>query len=169
MKRALAFATLLLAFSCRHPPAAAERFVGAPVILISIDTLRADHLPAWGYRGVETPNLDRFRRDAILFRNAYSHCPMTLPSHLSMLTGLLPSQHGVRDNVGFRFDSAHIPSIPSILKKQGYATAAAVSSFVLRGETGLADPFDTYDDTIDTGAGAHFADYHRPLPECLRR
>lgn len=162
MKRALAFATLLLALSCRRPPAAAERFIGAPVILISIDTLRADHLPAWGYRGVETPNLDRFRRDAILFRNAYSHCPMTLPSHLSMLTGLLPSQHGVRDNVGFRFDSAHIPSIPSILKKQGYATAAGVSSFVLRGETGLADAFDRYDDSIDTGSGAHFADYQRP-------
>ena len=80
------------------------RFESAPVVLISIDTLRADHLPAYGYKGVDTPHLDAFRRDAILFRNAYSHCPMTLPSHVSMLTGLLPPQHGVRDNAGFHFD-----------------------------------------------------------------
>jgi len=68
------------------PPADA----GAPVILISIDTLRADHLPVYGYRGVRTPAIDALRRDGILFENAYSHCPMTLPSHLSVLTGLLP-------------------------------------------------------------------------------
>lgn len=161
MKRAIVTG-ILLAFSCRRPTAPETRFPRAPVILISIDTLRADHLPAWGYRGVETPNLDRFRRDAILFRNAYANCPMTLPSHLSMLTGLLPPQHGVRDNAGFRFDSALHPSIPTILKKQGYATGAAISSFVLRGETGLADAFDRYDDSIDPAAGAQFAEYQRP-------
>src|SRR5688500_14114908 len=61
-----------------------------PVILISIDTLRSDHLPAYGYDKVATPNLDSFRADAILYERAYSHCSLTLPSHASMLTGLLP-------------------------------------------------------------------------------
>src|SRR6185436_17350494 len=93
--------SILLIASIVFASCARER-VEAPkrpsVILISIDTLRSDHLPAYGYRGVQTPNIDSFRRDAILFRNAYSHCPMTLPSHVSMLTGLLPTQHGVRDN-----------------------------------------------------------------------
>jgi len=70
----------------------------APVILISIDTLRSDHLPMYGYSGVKTPALDALRGDSILFQNAWSHCPMTLPSHVSMLTGLLPTQHDVRNN-----------------------------------------------------------------------
>jgi len=138
------------------------RFENAPVVLISIDTLRADHLPAYGYKGVDTPHLDGFRRDAILFRNAYSHCPMTLPSHLSMLTGLLPPEHGVRDNAGFHFDGAQHPTLPRLLHARGYATGAAVSSFVLRGETGLGNLFDAYDDATNARAGAAFRDYQRP-------
>ena len=63
-------------------------------MLISIDTLRSDRLPAYGYAGVETPHLDRFRRDALLFESAWSPCPMTLPSHVTMLTGLLPPSTG---------------------------------------------------------------------------
>jgi predicted AlkP superfamily pyrophosphatase or phosphodiesterase len=74
-------------------------FREAPVIIVSIDTLRADHLPAYGYRGVETPNIDAFRRGAILFENAYSHVPLTLPSHVSILSGLIPPENGVRNNV----------------------------------------------------------------------
>ncbi len=137
------------------------RFEKAPVVLISIDTLRADHLPAYGYRNVDTPHLDAFRRDAILFQNAYSHCPMTLPSHLSMLTGLLPSEHGVRDNAGFHFDGAQHPSLPRLLHDRGYATGAAVSSYVLRSETGLGSLFDAYDDATNARAGAAFVDYQR--------
>src|SRR6188472_597653 len=87
-----------------------------PVILISIDTLRSDHLPAYGYKGVETPNLDRFRKDAILFEQAFSHVPLTFPSHVTMLTGLLPAGSGVRDNIGFRFDPAAQPTLPGVLK-----------------------------------------------------
>ncbi|MBK5258388.1 MAG: sulfatase-like hydrolase/transferase [Thermoanaerobaculia bacterium] len=120
----------------------------APVIVISIDTLRADHLPAYGYKGVETPNFDTFRRDAILYRNAYSHVPLTLPSHVSLLTGLLPPDHGVRNNIGFTFDGSKHETIPSLLKKNGYATGAAVSSWVLRGSTGIGSVFDSYDDRI---------------------
>ena len=140
----------------------AVRFENAPVILISIDTLRSDHLPAYGYKGVDTPNIDAFRRDAILYRNAYSHCPMTLPSHVSMLTGLLPAQHGVRDNQGFHFDGAKHSTVPALLRARGYATGAAVSSVVLAAENGLATSFDDYDAAIDTHAGSAFAEYQRP-------
>ncbi len=159
--RRLTIIVLLLA-ACTRVQSRKLRFAGAPVILISIDTLRSDHLPVYGYRGVETPNIDAFRRDSILFRNAYSHCPMTLPSHVSMLTGLLPTQHGVRDNVGFRFDGRRHESLPSILRAHGYSTGAAVSSVVLRGETGLAALFDDYDDAIEAYPSAAFAEYQRP-------
>ena len=153
----------MAALACRGGPPSFP-FAGAPVVLISIDTLRSDHLPAYGYRAVETPHLDRYRRDAILFRRAYRPCPMTLPSHVTMLTGLQPPEHGVRNNIGFAFRSADHPSLPTILKKQGYATGAAVSSYVLRGETGLAAAFDSYEDSIDPRPGASFADFQRPGP-----
>ncbi|HYK01243.1 MAG TPA: sulfatase-like hydrolase/transferase [Thermoanaerobaculia bacterium] len=122
---------------------------GAPVIVISIDTLRADHLPAYGATGLETPNIDALAKDSILFENAYAHVPLTLPSHVTMLTGLLPEVSGIRNNLGYRFDSAATPSVPTLLKAKGYATGAAVSAYVLRGVTGLAAAFDDYDDSID--------------------
>ncbi len=78
---------------------------GTPIILISVDTLRSDQLPAYGYDGVETPAIDRLRRDGILFERAYTHVPLTLPAHTSLLTGLLPPTHGVRDNLGYTVDT----------------------------------------------------------------
>lgn len=119
-----------------------------PVILISIDTLRSDHLPVYGYKGVETPNIDALRGDAVLYERAYSHTPLTLPSHSSMLTGLLPADHGMRDNIGFVLDRG-VPTVQELLKKNGYATGAAVSAFVLRKETGLNRGFDFYDDQVE--------------------
>ncbi|MGZ8788651.1 MAG: sulfatase-like hydrolase/transferase, partial [Thermoanaerobaculia bacterium] len=119
-----------------------------PVILISIDTLRSDRLPAYGYTGVSTPHLDALRKDSILYQRAYSHCPLTLPSHTSMLTGLLPSEHGVRDNTGYRID-AKTQLLPELLKKNGYATAGAISAFVLRRESGISRGFDHYDDETE--------------------
>src|SRR5438445_4637238 len=89
------------------------RYPQAPVIIISIDTLRADHLPAYSYRDVETPAIDRLRRDSILFENAYAHVPLTLPSHISMLSGELPPESGVRDNIGYPFDAARHETIES--------------------------------------------------------
>jgi arylsulfatase A-like enzyme len=118
------------------------------VILISIDTLRSDHLPAYGYKGVETPNIDALRADSILYWRAYSHVPMTLPSHVSMLTGLLPSDSGVHDNVGFRLADS-IPTIQELLQKNGYDTGGAVSAFVLRRETGIARGFEFFDDQVE--------------------
>ncbi len=121
---------------------------GTPVILISVDTLRSDHLPMYGYQGVKTPTLDALREDSILYRHAYSHVPLTLPSHASMLTGLRPDEHGVRGNLGYHLDAAHHPWLPRILKQHGYHTGAAVSAFVLRAATGMSADFDVYDDHI---------------------
>lgn len=122
-----------------------ESFEDAPVLLISIDTLRSDHLPAYGYGGVETPALDAFREDAILFERAYSHTPLTLPSHATLLSGVLPTVHQVRDNGGYKVDTSRHPWLPSLLGEAGYATGAAVSAFVLGPETGMGTGFDLYD------------------------
>src|SRR5688500_4377672 len=111
--RSTIIAAALLAAACGRD-ASPERdaspgsFPGAPVILISVDALRADRLPAYGYRGVETPNIDGLRGDSVLFERVYSHCPMTLPSHASMFTGSLPTEHGVRNSTGYRFEGAKL-------------------------------------------------------------
>jgi len=139
-------------------------YKNAPVIVISIDTLRSDHLPAYGYKGVETPAIDRFRRDAVLFQHAYSPCPLTLPSHVSMLTGQLPGDHGVRNNIGFRFDAVRQPTLSSSLRSAGYQSGAAVSAFVLRGETGLRDAFDLYDDGLEVRSGQALGSLQRAGP-----
>ena len=118
-----------------------------PVIIISVDTLRSDHLPAYGYRGVETPAIDAFTRDAIVFDKAFSHCPLTLPSHATILTGLLPADTGVRDNMGFTLDPTK-PTLAEVLQKNGYATGAAISAYVLRRETGIARGFQFFEDRI---------------------
>ena len=141
MRRHLLLASLasLALAGCGPRASRSPEFPGAPVILVSIDTLRADHLPAYGYSKVETPNIDALQRDSILFENAYSQVPLTLPSHLSMLTGLLPAEHGVRTNLGYHFDGSAHPTLARILRTHGYATGAAVSSYVLRGATGVND------------------------------
>ena len=147
MRRILVPALTLLAL------ASCGRFSGAPsndtpVILISIDTLRSDRLPVYGYKGVQTPNIDALRGDGILYERAYSHCPLTLPSHASVLTGLLPADSGIRDNIGFALDEK-IATLPALLKANGYATGAAISAFVLRKETGIGRGFDFYDDQVE--------------------
>lgn len=140
---------LTLVAGCRRSGALVFR--SAPVILISVDTLRADHLPAYGYRGVETPSLDALRKDSVLFAQAYSHVPLTLPSHVSLFTGLLPPQNGVRDNIGYPLSDAS-PTLASFLKSQGFPTGAAVSSVVLSHSTGVNRGFDFYDDDIEATA-----------------
>ena len=154
----------VLLTACRRPehalPSVAE-FPGAPVIIISIDTLRADHLPLFGYKSVETPNIDALRRDGILYTNAWSHVPLTLPSHVTLLTGALPAENGVRDNIGYRLASRGT-SLPELLHANGYATGAAVSAYVLRGETGLRALFDDYDDAIAFQPGSALGDVQRP-------
>lgn len=146
IRRTVVFCLALAGAACARGPK--DQFPGAPVVLVSIDTLRADHLPAYGYAGVQTPHLDRFAQDAIVFENAYTHVPLTLPAHVSILTGLLPFEHGVRDNLGYHFESKSHPTLPGLLKSKGYATGAAVSAYVLRGGTGIGDGFDFYDDKM---------------------
>ena len=165
MRRLAVIAISLLGFACgRHET---PSFAHAPVILISIDTLRADHLPAYGYKNVETPAIDAFRRDAILFENAYSHVPMTLPSHVALLTGLLPPANGVRNNLGYTLDARAHPAVSNLLAQNGYATGAAVSAYVLRGPTGLSNCFQTYDDVIPARAGVSIGELARPGNQTL--
>lgn len=153
----------LLAAGCRKERPGGDLLPSrrGPIIVISIDTLRADHLPLYGYNGVKTPNIDALARDGIAFEEAWAHAPLTLPSHVAMLSGELPAGNGVRDNVGYRFDAAAHATIPSLLKKEGYATGAAVSAYVLRGSTGLAAAFDFYDDEMDRSEGASLGEVQR--------
>ncbi|MEO8215649.1 MAG: sulfatase-like hydrolase/transferase [Acidobacteriota bacterium] len=135
---------LLTGTACRKPAAETS---APPIIIISVDTLRSDHLPAYGYRKVQTPAIDALAHDSIVFERAYSHCPLTLPSHATIFTGLLPSETGVRDNLGYRLP-AQVSTLASILKEHGYTAGAAVSAYVLRAETGISRGFDFYDDHI---------------------
>jgi len=142
--------------------------VAGPVILVSVDTLRADRLPAYGYGGVETPAIDRLVADAVLFERAYSHSPQTLPAHVSMFTGLLPVEHGVRDNLGFAVGPEQT-LLPELLAPLGYRSAAVVSSYVLRKEVGLARGFDSYDDRLPQALpGASSAQAQRDGSESLQ-
>ncbi len=164
----LAAAVLVIGFvGCATPPG--EDGAPPPLVLISIDTLRSDHLPAYGYGKIETPAIERLRRDGILFRNAYANVPLTFPSHASMLTGLLPNAHGVRDNLGYDLASERLSYLPRILREQGYATGAAVSSQSLRGSGGLAEGFDLYDDRIEREGARSVGEAQRPGGETLER
>jgi len=143
-----------IAGSCRKIGSSDGRsYKSAPVVLISLDTLRADHLPLFGYGAGQTPHIDRLRADGVLFTNAYAQVPLTLPSHTSLLTGVLPALNGVHDNIGYRLDDPRRPAIPTALKSNGYATGAAISSYVLRSSTGLGALFDEYDDRIEEKPG----------------
>ncbi|HEY2933393.1 MAG TPA: sulfatase-like hydrolase/transferase [Acidobacteriota bacterium] len=123
------------------------------IILITIDTLRADHLGCYGYPGIETPNIDRLARDGVRFAQAVSNCPITLPSHASILTGTLPLYHGVRDNSGYRLP-ARLTTLAEVLKQQGYRTGAFVGAYVVNARTGLNQGFDTYVEGLsESGTG----------------
>jgi choline-sulfatase len=170
---ALLLAAALAAASCRRltqenePSGEAGTFPRAPIVLISIDTLRSDHLPAYGYGQVATPAIDALAKDGILYERAYSQIPLTLPSHLSILTGLLPGEHGVRDNVGYRFHGDRLPFLPRLLKQAGYKTGGAVSAYVLRPETGIADGFDFYEGKIELRMSETLGRSQRPGAETL--
>jgi arylsulfatase A-like enzyme/predicted Zn-dependent protease len=152
VRPAAALLFFLLALSCSRKgterPRAAPTYPAAPLFLVVVDTLRSDHLPFYGYAGVETPALSALREESILFEKAYSHVPLTLPSHASLLTGTLPSVHGVLDNGGYRLD-ASVPTLAEMLTKEGYATGAAVSAVVLSGASGISRGFDFYDDAVE--------------------
>lgn len=118
------------------------------VLLITIDTWRADAAGFTGSRKVATPVLDRLATGGRVFTDTHAHAVITLPSHASMLTGLLPFEHGVRDNAGFTL-RRDAPTLATILAEAGYATAAFVSSFPLDSRFGLDRGFGTYDDAYE--------------------
>jgi len=118
------------------------------VLLISIDTCRADHLSCYGYPKATTPNIDALAQRGVLFKNAFSPVPLTLPAHSSMLTGTVPPYHGTHLNFDQRLD-ASIPTLATILKGEGFATGAVISAFVLDGRFGLNQGFDSYQDRYD--------------------
>ena len=150
---ALLFITSFLT-GCKNHGSGAGRFPNAPVILISIDTLRADHLTAYGAKLVDTPAIDRLASEGIVFENAYAHVPLTFPSHATMMTGLLPFQNGVRSNIGYKLDANAHPTLPRLLAERGYITGGAVSAYVLRGDTGMRSLFDFYDDSMEVWESA---------------
>ena len=127
--------------------------VNGPIILISIDTLRADHLPIYGYPHVKTPAIDALAADGVVFERAYSHAPQTLPAHVSLLSGRLPFETGVRDNVGFVVKAGE-RLLPQMLRDRGFATGGVVSTYLLRKETGVNQGFDFFDDEMAPDAPA---------------
>ena len=149
---AVAVVLALAAWAIRRTWSQAPSPANAPVILISIDTLRADRLPAYGYQKVRTPNIDAFAAQSVLFERAYSHAPQTLPAHASILSGALPFEHGVRDNVGFTLAPGRW-SLPGALRERGWPTAGFVSAYVLRAQTGINQGFDTYDSELPAASG----------------
>ncbi|HYC92440.1 MAG TPA: tetratricopeptide repeat protein [Thermoanaerobaculia bacterium] len=132
-------------------PAAAPR--AQDIILITIDTWRADAAGFGGNTRVKTPFLDSLAAKGTVFTNAHAHNVVTLPSHANILTGLLPYQHGIRDNAGFTLDAKH-ETVAAMLKRAGYATGAFVGAFPLDARFGLDRGFDVYDDNYGKGQAA---------------
>lgn len=121
------------------------------VVLITIDTLRADAPGFAGNRRSQTPVLDRLAGQGRVFTNTHAHNVVTLPSHTNILTGLYPFQHGVRDNSGFRLPGA-VPTLATVLHGAGYTTGAFVGAFPLDSQFGLNHGFDVYDDHYPKGS-----------------
>ena len=119
------------------------------LLLITLDTMRADRLPVYGFQGVETPALDRIAADGLVFEEAYAAVPLTLPSHASILTGLYPPRLGVRDNASPPL-SDQFTTLAEALQKHGLRTAAFVASGVLSPGRGLAQGFEHYSDSAPT-------------------
>jgi tetratricopeptide (TPR) repeat protein len=115
-----------------------------PIVLISVDGLHPDELEAYGGAASRSPAIDAVSVDAVVFERAYAHSPLTLPAHASILAGQLPFEHGVRDEAGFALSDA-TRSLPELLKSRGFDTGAAVSSFLLRPESGVAQGFSFFD------------------------
>ena len=121
--------------------------LNGPIIIISIDTLRADHLPAYGYQKVKTPAIDLLAANGVVFERAYSHAPQTLPAHTALLSGRLPFETGVRDDVGATVKRGE-RLLPQLLRERGYSTGAIVSASLLRKDTGISQGFDFFDDDM---------------------
>src|SRR5436305_1283352 len=148
----IAYATTAGAQAKRPAPSAKSR-MRPNVILITIDTLRADHVGCYGSKSSKTPTLDSLAHDGIVFEHAISQVPLTWPSHAVILTGTYPFQNGVQDFTGQPL-APQFRSVAQAFKQHGYATGAVVSAFVLDRSWGLARGFDFYDDAFSPEAFA---------------
>ncbi len=117
------------------------------VLLITLDTTRADRLGCYGYERAETPNLDRLAEAGVVFETAVCQAPLTLPSHASILTGTYPPFHGVHDNGGFYLREQAV-TLAELLRDHEYSTSAFIGAFVLDARWGLAQGFEVYDDAF---------------------
>ena len=133
----------LLLFACDEPTGVPDRGEPPSFLLVTLDTTRADRIGAYGYDAAETPALDALADRGVLFERAYTPAPITLPSHASMLTGLYPRTHGVRDNGRFVLAPETV-LVSEVLREAGWRTAAFVGSFVLDARFGLDQGFETY-------------------------
>jgi arylsulfatase A-like enzyme len=143
----------------RSLPAKSGALAGRNVLLVTLDTTRADRIGVYGNREIETPNLDRLAREGVLFSQAVATAPTTLPAHASIMTGLYPNRHGARTTALFRVGEEQ-RTLAEVLADRGYATAAFPSAFVLDERFGLAQGFEVYD-TRTTARG--------PSPEFTER
>ena len=150
-------AVLLVVIGLAAPPAAsapapvASARAGLPnVLLVTIDTLRADHVGAYGYARGATATIDRLAREGVLLEDAVVHVPQTRPSHACILTGRLPYEHGIRDNYS-RPLPASFPTLATILKGAGWDTAAFIGAYPVSRPSGLDQGFDVYDDPFAAG------------------
>ncbi len=125
-------------------PSPADSQRGHNLLLITLDTLRADHLPAYGYDGVETPVIDRLAREGVRFDRATTTVPVTLPAHASILTGTNPFTHGVRNNGAFLLAES-ATTLAEVLSDSGYATGGFIGAVVLEAQFGIAQGFETFD------------------------
>ncbi len=137
----------MLSFAWPAGAATAPAKARPNIILITIDTVRADHVACYGAKNIQTPTLDGLAHDGVLFERAISQVPLTWPSHTVILTGTYPFQNGVQDFTGQPLD-LKFRSVAQALKDHGYATGAVVSAFVLDRSWGLARGFDFYDDAF---------------------
>jgi choline-sulfatase len=138
------FVPFLLCALALSAPAAGPAPSRLSLLVVTIDTLRADHVGAYGYAPARTPVIDGLARRGVRFAQAFSHVPLTLPSHCTLFTGLLPTWHGVRDN-GERLGPGP-RTLAEIARAQGRATAAVVGAYPLDSRFGLDRGFDAYDD-----------------------
>jgi arylsulfatase A-like enzyme/Flp pilus assembly protein TadD len=117
------------------------------ILLVTLDTTRADRIGSYGYERAETPNLDQLALNGVRFANAYCQVPLTFPSHCSLMTGTYPIFHLVHNN-GFYYLAPDYLTLAEVLKNNGFETAAFVSSFTVDSRFGLNQGFDVYDDKV---------------------
>ena len=141
---------------------------GQNVLFVTVDTLRADRLPAYGETGVRTPTLDALAARGTVFERCMSATPLTLPSHTTIFSGTLPLHHGVRDNGAFTVPK-DLPLLPELYQSRGYATGAFVAAFVLDSRWKLNRGFDYYFDQFDTRKAnlVSIGDIERPASEVV--